>query len=173
MKKTQDVSKSNINHRSLLTKRLGSVDHGNLRGPPLQMSPFPPGNNRPYTRIIIYASLSLNEALLISWAVFPWHWAAKESLRTLGYDSLHVAIRGGASFTHEWRNRNFLSLLKDIWFQEHKYSSVTLVWAGNDLTNYWSTPESLTHAVEVRAFGQRYGVPIRLVDVVGERYQCR
>ena len=99
--------------------------------------------------------------------------AAKESPRALGYDNLHVAIRGGASFTHEWRNRNFLSLLKDIWFQEHKYSSVTLVWAGNDLTSRWSTPDTSAHAVEeVMAFGQHYGVPIRLVDVVGERYQC-
>ena len=89
--------------------------------------------------------------------------AAKESLRDLGYDGLHVAIRGG-----------FLSLLKDIWFQEHKYSSVTLVWAGNDLTSRWGTPDTFTHAVEeAMAFGQRYGVPIRLVDVVGERYQRR
>ena len=63
--------------------------------------------------------------------------AAKESLRDLGYDGLHVAIRGG-----------FLSLLKDIWFQEHKYSAVTLVWAGNDLTSRWSTPDTFTHAVE-------------------------
>lgn len=74
--------------------------------------------------------------------------AAKESLRAFGYNDLHVAIRGGASFTHESRSRNFLSLLKNIWFQEYKYSSVTLVWAGNDLTNYYSTPESLTQAVE-------------------------
>jgi len=100
--------------------------------------------------------------------------AAKESLRAFGYNDLHVAIRGGASFTHEWRSRNFLSLLKDIWFQEYRYSSVTLVWAGNDLTNYYSTSESLTQAVEdVMQFGERYGVPIRLVDVVGKRYQCR
>ena len=33
--------------------------------------------------------------------------AAKESLRTLGYHDLHVAIRGGASFTHGWRERHF------------------------------------------------------------------
>lgn len=100
--------------------------------------------------------------------------AAKESLRAFGYNDLHVAIRGGASFTHESRSRNFLSLLKDIWFQEYRYSSVTLVWAGNDLTNYYSTSESLTQAVEdVMQFGERYGVPIRLVDVVGKRYQCR
>ena len=99
--------------------------------------------------------------------------AAKESLRTLGYHDLHVAIRGGASFTHGWRERNFLSLLKDIWFQEHQYSSVTLVWAGNDLTGYTNLDE-LTQAVkDVMEFGSRYGVPIRLVDVVGERYQWR
>ena len=62
-----------------------------------------------------------------------------------------MTARGGASFTHEWRNRNFLSLLKDIWFQEHKYSSVTLVWAGNDLASRWSAPDTFAHAVGVWA----------------------
>lgn len=94
------------------------------------------------------------------------------SLRAVGYEG-YVAIRGGSSFTHGWRDRNFLSLLKDIWFHEHKYSSVTLVWAGNDLTSRYTEPDTLTQAIEdVMAFGQRYGVPIHLVDVVGERYQC-
>jgi len=31
--------------------------------------------------------------------------AAKESLRAVGYEG-HVAIRGGLSFTHGWRERN-------------------------------------------------------------------
>ena len=67
--------------------------------------------------------------------------AAKASLPALGYDNLHVAVRGGASFTHGWRERNFLSLLKDIWFQECEYSLVTLVWAGNDLTSPYTNPD--------------------------------
>jgi len=91
----------------------------------------------------------------------------------VGYEG-YVAIRGGSSFTRGWRERSFLALLKDIGFYECKYSSVTLVWAGNDPTSRHTAPDTLTQAIEdVMAFGIRYGVPIRLVDVVGERYRCR
>ena len=48
------------------------------------------------------------------------------------------------------------------------------MWAGNDPTSRHTAPDTLTQAIEdVMAFGIRYGVPIRLVDVVGERYRCR
>ena len=63
-------------------------------------------------------------------------------------------------------NATSCSSLKDCGVQ-----AVTLVWAGNDLTSKWTTPETLTDAVEnVKAFGEWYGIPIRLIDVVGERY---
>ena len=81
------------------------------------------------------------------------------------------AIVGGASFTHNRTERHFLSILKDVWFHDFKYSAITLVWAGNDLMS-WSTPETLTHQVaDLLAFGDRCGIPIRLVDVVGEQYR--
>ena len=39
-----------------------------------------------------------------------------------------------------------------------------------NLTSRYTEPDTLTQAIEdVMAFGQRYGVPIHLVDVVGER----
>ena len=74
---------------------------------------------------------------------------------------------GRCKFHPRVARAQFLSLLKDIWFQEHQYSSATLVWAGNDLTGY-TNPDELTQAAVKDV---SYGVPIRLVDVVGERYQ--
>ena len=96
--------------------------------------------------------------------------AAIAKARGLGLE-LHPAIVGGASFTHKRRDRNFLSILKDVWFNDFQYSSITLVWAGNDLLS-WSTSDTVTQAVaELLMFGERYGIPIRLVDVVGEQYR--
>ena len=88
----------------------------------------------------------------------------------MGYEG-YVAIRGGSSFNLRVAGAKlFGALLKDIGFYECKYSSVTLVWAGNDPTSRHTAPDTLTQAIEdVMAFGIRYGVPIRLVDVVGER----
>ena len=99
-------------------------------------------------------------------------WISYHHFRCFPTERGNRAIWGSSSFTHGWRDRNFSSLLKDSWFQEDKYSSVTSVWAGNDLTSRYTTPGALTHAIEeVMAFGQCHGVPIRLVDVVGERYR--
>ena len=97
--------------------------------------------------------------------------AAKEALLQLGLRGLQPSIVGGASFTHGRWDRNFLQLLKGLWGSGCHYTAVTLVWAGNDLTSRWTTPETLTDAVEkLREFGEWYGIPIRLIDVVGERY---
>ena len=92
--------------------------------------------------------------------------AAKEALLQLGLRGLQPGIVGGASFTHGRWDRNFLHLLKGLWGSGCHYTAVTLV------TSKWTTPETLTDAVEeVREFGEwYYGIPIRLIDVVGESY---
>ena len=74
--------------------------------------------------------------------------------------------RGGeVSPTRGW-DRNFLDILKGLWGPGCRYTAVTLVWAGNDLTRWWTTQETVTHAVEkLKAFGEWYNIPIRRVDV--------
>lgn len=98
--------------------------------------------------------------------------AAKDVLLRLGLPGLHPSIVGGASFTHGWWDRNFLQIHNGLWGAGLKYTAVTLVWAGiSDLTSRWTTRETLTDAVaDLKAFGEWYGIPIRLIDVVVERY---
>ena len=71
-------------------------------------------------------------------------------------------------FTHGWRERNFLSLLKD-----KSANILWSLWCGQEMTWRVHIPTPTQAIEDVMAFGSRYGVPIRLVDVVGERYQWR
>ena len=76
---------------------------------------------------------------------------------------------GGASFTDRRKFRNFLRIAQTVWLHQFQYCSLTLVWAGNDLGR---EPTELQEAVQtVVAFASDWDVKLRLVDVVGSRYQ--
>ena len=96
---------------------------------------------------------------------------AKEAVRDLGHTDLRVRPTGGASFTNYYRTHRFLPLLYDAW-TEGSYNSVTLLWAGNDLTGRWAADfESLQAAVaELKSCCERWGLPLRLFDLVGGTY---
>ena len=57
-----------------------------------------------------------------------------------------------------------------VWLHQFQYCSLTLVWAGNDLGR--CEPTNLQEAVQsVVACASDWDVKLRLVDVVGGRYQ--
>ena len=77
---------------------------------------------------------------------------------------------GGASFTDRRKFRNFLRIAQTVWLHQFHYCSLTLVWADNDLGR--CQPTELQEAVQsVVAFASDGDVRLRLVDVVGGRYQ--
>ena len=73
--------------------------------------------------------------------------AAAAKVRQLGYEGLSVHPVGGARFTHWSRQLNFEWILCDLWkHQGARFSTVVVVWAGNDL-KWWMTPEELENAI--------------------------
>ena len=98
--------------------------------------------------------------------------AACAEIQRLGHTTLKVWPAGGAGFTHQDRNWTFKELMKSWWLREHKYTSITIIWAGNDLTG-WDTadPDALKQAVgDVVDWCKYWGVSLRLFDVVGRTY---
>ena len=98
--------------------------------------------------------------------------AAKEAVSELGRKDVQVLPAGGAAFTHWDAERNFLRILKRQWYAAQSYGSVTIVWAGNDLTGrYAAEAPALEQAVtEVVDSCRKWDVPLRLFDVVGGSY---
>ena len=97
---------------------------------------------------------------------------------TTAQEVVHLAVGqgvlvhpvGGASFTDRRMFRNFLRIAQTVWLHQFHYCSLTFVWAGNDLGR--CQPTELQEAVQsVVAFASDWDVRLRLVDVVGGRYQ--
>ena len=97
--------------------------------------------------------------------------AAQAAVKRLGHKAVRVHPVGGASFTHWKGNRRFQEILKTEWFR-CSYGSVTVLWAGNDLTGlYAAAPDELEAAVSAMvAWCRDWDVPLRLFDVVGGMY---
>ena len=94
--------------------------------------------------------------------------AAAAKVRQLGYEGLSVHPVGGARFTHWSRQLNFEWILCDLWkHQGARFSTVVVVWAGNDL-KWWMTPEELENALKESC--TKWQVELRLIDVVGRSY---
>ena len=92
-------------------------------------------------------------------------------LRQLGYEDLRVEPVGGARFTHRNRQLNFEWILCDLWkYQGVQFSTVVVVWAGNDL-KWWISPEELENAIKsLKESCTKWQVELRLIDVVGRSY---
>lgn len=97
--------------------------------------------------------------------------AAAAKVRQLGYEGLSVHRVGGARFTHWSRQLNFEWILCDLWkHQGARFSTVVVVWAGNDL-KWWMTPEELKNAISsLKESCTKWQVELRLIDVVGRSY---
>lgn len=97
--------------------------------------------------------------------------AAAAKVRQLGYEGLSVHPVGGARFTHWSRQLNFEWILCDLWkHQGARFSTVVVVWAGNDL-KWWMTPEELKNAISsLKESCTKWQVELRLIDVVGRSY---
>ena len=98
--------------------------------------------------------------------------AACAEIQRLGHTTLKVWPAVGAGFTHQDRNWTFKELMKSWWLREHKYTSITIIWAGNDLTGWDAAdPDALKQAVgDVVDWCKYWGVSLRLFDVVGRTY---
>ena len=97
--------------------------------------------------------------------------AAAAKVRQLGHAGLRVHPVGGARFTHRNRQLNFEWILCDLWkYQGAQFSTVVVVWAGNDL-KWWMTPEELENAIKsLKESCTKWQVELRLIDVVGRSY---
>jgi len=78
---------------------------------------------------------------------------------------------GGARFTHYSRDYSFEWILCDLWkYQGVQFSSVVVVWAGNDL-KWRMTAEELENAINsLKESCRKWQVELRLIDVVGRSY---
>ena len=88
--------------------------------------------------------------------------AAAAKVRRLGHQELKV---------HWNRQYNFEWILCDLWkYQGIQFSTVVMVWAGNDL-KWWMTPEELANAINsLKESCTKWQVDLRLIDVVGRSY---
>ena len=77
---------------------------------------------------------------------------------------------GGARFnSRRGRDWCFQNILNDRWNEGARYSTVALIYAGNDLGRI--SDEELEWCVDqLREWASRYEVTLRLIDVVGTSY---
>ena len=99
--------------------------------------------------------------------------AARDELAQCGVDTtlepnpVHFWPVGNALFSRDkgWR-LCFKHILKDRWTQGQRYSTVTIICAGNDLLN--GTHEAMQQWIaDLREWAAHYEVVLRLVDIVG------